>query len=169
MTMATFQEYLMWSSVVPAVPCTTWVLSPEIAAARSSASQLFPVPGSPMRSRPRSLASVTMARSTVPGSPKNFGAILRSSLSAGVAPSAKMRTIFGESFHDVGRDPSSIERSQSSSSAYLTSAGSRRISFAAGSLTFFAVAILDSFDPLAQLILQFDDEFLDVPRQDRQT
>src|SRR5205814_8515428 len=56
LTIATFHEYLIWSSVVPAVPWITWVLLQEIAAARSSASQLLPVPGSPMSSRPRSLA-----------------------------------------------------------------------------------------------------------------
>ena len=61
MTMETFHEYLMWSSVVPAVPCTTRVELRQIAAASSSASQLLPVPGSPMSSRPRSEARVTMA------------------------------------------------------------------------------------------------------------
>ena len=80
MTIATFHEYLIWSSVVPAVPWTTWVLLPQIAAASSSASQLLPVPGSPIRSSPRSLARVTIARSTVPASPKNFGVIGRSEL-----------------------------------------------------------------------------------------
>src|SRR5262249_39453792 len=44
-TMDTFQEYLMWSSVVPAVPCTTSVELRQIAAASSSARQLFPGPG----------------------------------------------------------------------------------------------------------------------------
>jgi hypothetical protein len=137
MTIATFQEYLMWSSVVPAVPWTTCVLLPQMAAASSSASQLLPVPGSPISSRPRSLASVTIARSTVPGSPKNFGRIGRSSRSDGDEPTTKMRTIRGESRHDDGRGPSSIERSHASSSAYLTSAGSRRISLAgAGSVDF---------------------------------
>jgi hypothetical protein len=42
----------------------------------------------------------------------------------------KMRTIRGEDTQDDGRGPSSIDRSQASSSAYLTSAGSRRISSA---------------------------------------
>ena len=61
MTMDTFHEYLMWSSVVPAVPCTTSVELRLMAAASSSASQLLPVPGSPISSRPRSEARVTMA------------------------------------------------------------------------------------------------------------
>jgi len=50
---------------VPAVPCTTWVEASQIAAESSSASQLLPVPGSPMSSSPRSDASVTIARSTI--------------------------------------------------------------------------------------------------------
>ena len=62
----------MWSSVVPAVPCTTSVELREIAAASSSASQLLPVPGSPISSRPRSEASVTMLRSTKLRSPNHF-------------------------------------------------------------------------------------------------
>jgi hypothetical protein len=106
------------------------VLFPQIAAASSSASQLLPVPGSPISRRPRSLASVTIARSTVPASPKNLGRISRPSLSDGEEPRTKMRTIRGESRQDDGRGPSSLERSHSSSSAYLTSAGSRRISLA---------------------------------------
>ena len=126
MTIATFHEYLIWSSVVPAVPWMTWVLLPQIAAASSSASQLLPVPGSPIRSRPRSLARVTIARSTVPASPKNLGWIGRSSLSEGDEPSTKIRTSLGDRTQLDGRGPPSIDRSQSSSSAYLTSAGSRR-------------------------------------------
>ncbi len=68
-TRATFHEYLIWSSVVPAVPWTTCLELLHTAAASSSASQLLPVPGSPISSRPRSEASVTMARSTTVGSP----------------------------------------------------------------------------------------------------
>ena len=71
-TIETFHEYLMWSSVVPAVPCTTSVELRQIAAASSSASQLLPVPGSPISSRPRSEASVTMLRSTKLRSPNHF-------------------------------------------------------------------------------------------------
>ena len=62
MTRAMFQEYLMCSSVVPAVPWITRVELPLMAAARCSLSQLLPVPGSPTSSRARSEASVTMAR-----------------------------------------------------------------------------------------------------------
>jgi len=41
----------------------------QTAAASNSASQLFPVPGSPISSNPRSEAKVTIARSTTAGSP----------------------------------------------------------------------------------------------------
>ncbi len=73
MTRAMFHEYLMCSSVVPAVPWMVRVERPLMAAARCSESQLFPVPGSPRSSRARSEARVTMARSTIERSPKNFG------------------------------------------------------------------------------------------------
>ena len=70
-----FQEYLICSSVVPAVPWIVRVELPEIAAARCSESQLLPVPGSPTSSKARSEASVTIDRSTIPSSPKNFRVI----------------------------------------------------------------------------------------------
>ena len=66
-TRAMFHEYLMCSSVVPAVPWMTRVELPLMAAARCSLSQLLPVPGSPTSSRARSEARVTMARSTIAG------------------------------------------------------------------------------------------------------
>ena len=72
MTRAMFHEYLICSSVVPAVPWMVFVESPQIAAARCSESQLLPVPGSPTSSSARSDASVTIARSTRLSSPKNF-------------------------------------------------------------------------------------------------
>ena len=65
MTRAMFHEYLMCSSVVPAVPWMVSVELPQMAAARCSESQLLPVPGSPTSSSARSEASVTMARSTM--------------------------------------------------------------------------------------------------------
>ena len=74
-TRAMFHEYLMCSSVVPAVPWMVSVELPLIAAARCSDSQLLPVPGSPTSSRARSEASVTIARSTMPSSPKNLRVI----------------------------------------------------------------------------------------------
>ena len=71
-TRAMFHEYLMCSSVVPAVP---WMVNsdvPETAAARCSDSHDLPVPGSPTSSSARSEARVTIARSTTPSSPKNL-------------------------------------------------------------------------------------------------
>ena len=72
MTRAMFQEYLMCSSVVPAVPWMVRIELPLMAAARCSDSQLLPEPGSPTSRRARSEARVTMARSTRLSSPKNF-------------------------------------------------------------------------------------------------
>src|SRR5215510_8210194 len=110
-TMDTFQEYLMWSSVVPAVPYTTSVELRLIAAASSSASQLLPVPGSPMSNRPRSEARVTMERSE---------------------PRMNRQTIFGDRRQEKGLGPSSTDSSQFSSSAYLISAGARSRSDTSG-------------------------------------
>lgn len=124
-TMDTFHEYLMWSSVVPAVPCTTWVELRQIAADSSSASQLFPVPGSPMSSSPRSEARVTMERSTKLRSPNHFWSIVRSRPSARSEPRMNTRIIFGDSRQENGLGWSSIDSSQSSSSANLISAGAR--------------------------------------------
>lgn len=124
-TMDTFHEYLMWSSVVPAVPWTTRVELREMAADNSSASQLLPVPGSPMSSRPRSEASVTMERSTKLRSPYHFWEISRSRPSERSDPRMKRRTIFGDRRQENGLGPSSTDSSQSSSSAYLISAGAR--------------------------------------------
>ena len=62
-TRAMFHEYLMCSSVVPAVPWMSRVESPEIAAARCSETQLLAVPGTPSKSRARSVASVEIATS----------------------------------------------------------------------------------------------------------
>lgn len=125
MTIDTFQEYLMWSSVVPAVPCTTSVELRQIAADSSSASQLLPVPGSPMSSRPRSEARVTMERSTKLRSPYHFCEISRSRPSERSEPRMNRRTIFGDSRQEKGLGLSSMDSSHSSSSAYLISAGAR--------------------------------------------
>ncbi len=109
MTIETFHEYLMWSSVVPAVPCTTRVELRQIAAASSSASQLLPVPGSPISSRPRSEARVTMLRSTKLRSPNHFCGISRSSPSARSEPRTKSRTMCGLSRHENGFGPVSTD------------------------------------------------------------
>lgn len=128
MTIDTFHAYLMWSSVVPAVPCTTRVELREIAADSSSASQLLPVPGSPISSRPRSEARVTIERSTKLRSPNHFCATSRSRPSARSDPRMNRRTILGDSRQENGLGLSSIDSSQSSSSAYLISAGARNTS-----------------------------------------
>ena len=60
---------VIWSSVVPAVPWTVQVESPEMAAASSSDSIDLAVPGSPTSSRPRLLIRVTTQRSTRASSP----------------------------------------------------------------------------------------------------
>ena len=51
----------MASSGVPAVPCTTSVEVPLIAAARCSLTHDFAVPGTPISSSARSVASEAMA------------------------------------------------------------------------------------------------------------
>ena len=63
----------MCSSVVPAVPWTTLVESPLMAAQRCSESQLLAVPGSPMRRRARSVTRVEMAISTRRSLPMYLG------------------------------------------------------------------------------------------------
>src|SRR5215831_3081175 len=65
----------MASSVVPALPWMVRVLSPEIAAASNSLSQLLAVPGSPISIRPRLVASATTQRSSIARRPTNFGAM----------------------------------------------------------------------------------------------
>ena len=149
-TMDTFHEYLMWSSVVPAVPCTTSVELRLIAAASNSASQLLPVPGSPMSSRPRSEARVTMERSTKLRSPNHFWLISRSRPSARSEPSTNRRTIFGDRRQENGLGPVSMDSSQSSSAAYLISAGARRISAVMSAIV------------LGEERFEFDDELADV-------
>ncbi len=109
MTMETFHEYLMWSSVVPAVPWTTSVELRQMAADSSSASQLLPVPGSPISSRPRSEARVTMLRSTKLRSPNHFCGISLSIPSARSEPRTNIRIMRGLSRHVNGLGPSSID------------------------------------------------------------
>jgi hypothetical protein len=122
-TRATFHEYLRWSSVVPAVPCTVSVEQPEIAAARCSESQLLPVPGSPTSSSARSEARVTIARSTTLSSPKNlrvigtFWAFFPEPTVTGSEPTTYRSTIRGDSRHARGRGPSSTAASAASSAA----------------------------------------------------
>ncbi len=98
MTRAMFQEYLMCSSVVPAVPWIVIVELPLIAAARCSESQLLPVPGSPTSRRARSDARVTIDRSTMPSSPKNLRVIGTSTLLPSIL------ALSGLAADDVGED-----------------------------------------------------------------
>ena len=65
----------MCSSVVPAVPCITFVESPFIAAAKCSDNHDFAVPGSPIKSKALSVTSVAMAISTSLSLPMYFGVI----------------------------------------------------------------------------------------------
>ena len=81
----------MASSVVPALPWMVSVLSPEIAAASSSLSQLLAVPGSPISISPRLVASATTQRSSIARRPTNFGAIPALS-----SPRMNFRTLCGD-------------------------------------------------------------------------
>src|SRR5262245_7691808 len=96
------------------------VESPETAAASSSESSDFAVPGSPTRSRPRVVASVTSARSMSDGSPTN----LRSMPARG-SPTMKRRAASRLSCQPGGLSPASAARSVASSSAQRLSAGGR--------------------------------------------
>ena len=58
---------------MPAVPCTSSVESPLIAAARCSLTQVLAVPGRPSSSRARSVASVATAVSMRRRAPMYFG------------------------------------------------------------------------------------------------
>src|SRR4029079_689403 len=79
----------------PAVPCTTSVDEPLMAAARCSPSQVFAVPGTPRRSSARSVASVANAVSTKAREPKYFGSTTVPSGSS--PPSTYSATAHGES------------------------------------------------------------------------
>jgi hypothetical protein len=61
--------------VVPAVPCTSSVESPLMAAARCSLTHVFAVPGTPRMSSDRSVASVATAISISRRWPTYFGVI----------------------------------------------------------------------------------------------
>jgi hypothetical protein len=63
----------MASSAVPAVPCTSSVESPEMAAARCSETQVLAVPGTPRSSSARSVTRVDTATSTSRRGPTYFG------------------------------------------------------------------------------------------------
>ena len=65
----------MVSSLVPAVPWTSRVESPEMAAARCSETQVLAVPGTPSRSRARSVARVATAISMRRRLPMYLGVI----------------------------------------------------------------------------------------------
>jgi hypothetical protein len=65
----------MASSAVPDVPWTSWVESPEMAAARCSDSHVLAVPGTPRSNSARSVARVAIATSTSRREPRYFGLI----------------------------------------------------------------------------------------------
>ncbi len=95
--------------MVPAVPWIVSVEQPLMAAARCSESQLLPVPGSPTSSNARSLASVTIARSTIASSPKNLRVIGTSTCLPSIValigfavPVMYASTDRGDSFHALG-------------------------------------------------------------------
>ncbi len=66
-----------------------------------------------------------MDRSTKLRSPNHFCGTSRSRPSERSEPRMNSRTIFGDSRHENGLGLSSMDSSQSSSSAYLISAGAR--------------------------------------------
>jgi hypothetical protein len=96
------------------------VEAPLTAAASSSLSSDFAVPGSPTSKRPREVASVTRQRSTSDGAQTT----LRSSPSSW-SPKMNARAALGESAQPGGLGCSSLARSRSSSWAWSTSAGGR--------------------------------------------
>ncbi|GAA4340353.1 hypothetical protein GCM10023178_53640 [Actinomadura luteofluorescens] len=111
---------MIWSSVVAAPP---WIVSVEVpltAAAISSDSSDFAVPGSPTSISPRLVARVTRARSMRAVSPTN----LRRTPSAS-SPTMNRRAAVRPSAQPGGLGPVSLSRSLSSSSANRTSAGGR--------------------------------------------
>src|SRR5438309_3912419 len=116
----------MVSSEVPAVPCTNSLESPEIAAARCSASHDLATPGSPSSSKARSVASVATATSTRCRSPIYFG--LTSKPLARRVPSRYSVTAHGDSRQEGGRARLSTAASCSSSSANSSSAWRRTTS-----------------------------------------
>src|SRR3954469_22662720 len=94
----------MASSGVPAVPCTSSVESPLIAADRCSETQVFAVPGTPSSSSARSVASVATATSMSRRGPTYFGTITVPS--AASPPSRYVTTAAGDSRHPApGRSP----------------------------------------------------------------
>src|SRR5438270_6475865 len=116
----------MASSGVPAVPCTSSVESPEMAAARCSANQDLATPGSPRSSRARSVARVATATSTRRRSPMYLGLISKPLASR--VPSRYSVTAQGERRQDGGRARLSSAASCSSSAANSSSACCRRTS-----------------------------------------
>src|SRR3954465_10178563 len=98
----------MASSVVPDVPWTVRVLSPEIAAVRCSETHVFAVPGTPSRSSARSVASVATATSISRAWPMYFGVI--SVPSASVPPSRYVVTAHGDSRQRGGGGGSAAAR-----------------------------------------------------------
>jgi hypothetical protein len=84
--------------VIDAPPWMVSVEQPEMAAASSSESSDFAVPGSPTSIRPRFVARLTMARSTSAELPTNFFRIFSAS-----SPAMKRLTACSESRHPGGR------------------------------------------------------------------
>nr|WP_255279551.1 hypothetical protein [Actinomadura madurae] len=109
---------MIWSSVVAAPPWIVSVDAPLTAAAISSDSSDFAVPGSPTSISPRLVARVTRARSMRAVSPTN----LRVTPSAS-SPTMNRRAAVRLSAQPGGTGPESSSRSRSSSSAKRTSAG----------------------------------------------
>jgi hypothetical protein len=114
---------------VPAVPCTVSDESLLIAAASSSDSIDFAVPGSPTSNSPRSPASVTTQRSTRARSPTNFSLItidgppVPCRSASPREPMMNVTTAFGVSRQLGGRAPVSYAARNASSSAQISSGG----------------------------------------------
>src|SRR5579872_4056295 len=113
----------MASSLVPAVPCTSSVDSPLIAAARCSETQLFAVPGTPSNNSARSVASVAMAISIRRRLPMYLGDTSKPFSS--LPPRMYVATAHGESFQFGGRVRLSCLASSASSWANCCSKWSR--------------------------------------------
>ncbi len=108
---------------MPAVPCTSNVESPLIAAARCSLTQVFAVPGTPRSNSARSVASVATATSISRRGPTYFGVITVPS--AASPPSRYVTTAAGDNRQAGGRVRSSPAASAASSAAYSSSACGR--------------------------------------------
>ena len=84
---------------MPAVPCITLPESPLMAAVRFSESHDLAVPGSPIRSKERSVRSVAIAISTKRLCPMYLGVMFTPQA---VPPVTNLSTALGESCHPMG-------------------------------------------------------------------